>query len=204
MTITSAVKQKNNPNMIRIYIDDAYAFSMPVEEYLKMDLYERNELSEEEMKTIREEVNVKRAKQYGIRLLTSRDRSEHEVRERLIQKGFDRDAAENAVVQLKAMGYINDRLFAHKYISDRLKLKPKSKKALTYELRNKGISADLLMEVLDEFELDESLIAYRIAKKKYGKYDIHDPAIRKKLASFLGHRGFSYEIIRDVIKQMAE
>lgn len=204
MIITSAVKHKNNPDMISIYIDNKYAFSIPNEEYLRLNLYERTELSEEEVKKIREEINIRAATQNGIRMLYSKDRTEYEMRQNLIRKGFDEDTAEGAVMQLKSMGYINDRLYAHKYISDRIKLKPKSKKALMYELQKKGIDREIIAEVLDEFEMDESIIAYRIARKKFNKYDISDPLIQKRIFSFLAHRGFSNEIINDVIKQLMQ
>ncbi len=69
MVITSAVKQKNNPEMIRIYINDVYAFSMPAEEYYRMNLYERTELSQEDINFINDEINAKLAKQVSIRML---------------------------------------------------------------------------------------------------------------------------------------
>jgi len=202
--ITSAEKQKNNPDMVSIYLDNKYAFSIPNEEYLRLNLYERSELTEEEVKNIREEINIRAATQNGIKMLYSKDRTEYEVRQNLIRKGFDEDTAEGAVMQLKSMGYINDRLYANKYISDRLKLKPKSKKALMYELQKKGIDREIIAEVIDEFEMDESLIAYRITKKKFGKYNIGDPAIQRRIVSFLTHRGFSHEIINDVVNQLKE
>jgi regulatory protein len=196
------MKQKNNPDMLRIYIDNAYAFSMPEEEYYRMNLYERAELTQEDIDTIREEINIKLAKQRGLRLLAVKDRSEHEIRERLKRLGFDMDVIEDAILQLKSMGYINDSLYAHKYVSERLKLKPKSKKALAYELQKKGIGSELIDEVISEFELDEHSIAFRIAKKKFGKYDVSDPKVQQKIISFLAFRGFSYEIIRTVLDQM--
>lgn len=204
MIITSAEKQKNNPDMVSIYLDNKYAFSIPNEEYLRLNLYERSELTEEEVKNIREEINIRAATQNGIKMLYSKDRTEYEVRQNLIRKGFDEDTAEGAVMQLKSMGYINDRLYANKYISDRLKLKPKSKKALMYELQKKGIDREIIAEVIDEFEMDESLIAYRITKKKFSKYNIGDPAIQRRIVSFLTHRGFSHEIINDVVNQLKE
>lgn len=204
MTITSAVKHKNNPAMIQIYIDNSYAFSIPEEEYLRMNLYEKQEITAEEIKKIQEEINVKLAKQRAIRMLATRDRTEYEVKTRLIQLGFDEISAEGAVLQLKSIGYINDRLFASKYISDRLKLKPQSKKALVYELEKKGIAPDVIAEVMNEFEVDESLIAYRLAKRKYGKYDLTEPKIQRRIVSFLAHKGFSYGIIKSTLEQMFE
>lgn len=202
MKITSAMKQKNNPDMLRIYIDNDYAFSMPEEEYYRMNLYEKEGLTQEDVDYIREVVNLKMAKQKGIRLLAVKDRSEQEVRDKLLQAGFDSDVAEEAVLQLKSMGYINDSLYARKYISDRMKLKPMSKKALAFELEKKGMDRTLIEEVLNEFELDESVIAYRMAKKKFGKYNVSDPMVQKKIYSFLSFRGFSQDIIREVLEQM--
>ena len=195
-------KTENNPEMMLIYIMPTL-FPSRVE-YLRMNLYEKQEITDEEIKKIREEINVKYAKQRAIRMLAARDRTEYEVKTRLIRLGFDDISAESAVLQLKAMGYINDMLFARKYISDRLKLKPKSKKALAYELEKKGIEADIIADVMDEFEVDEFLIAYRLAKRKYGKYDATDPKIQRRIASFLSHKGFSYDIIKSTLEQIIE
>ncbi|HZK27948.1 MAG TPA: regulatory protein RecX [Thermoclostridium sp.] len=204
MKITSAIKQKNNPNMIQIHIDDSYAFSIPEEEYIRMNLYEKQELNSEEIRVIREEVNVQFAKQRALRILTIRYRTEYEIKEKLTSLGFDIESVDAAILQLKSMGYINDRLFATKYISDRLKLKPRSKRALNFELKKKGISPDIIEQVIDEFEIDESVIAYRLARKKYGKYDMDDQKIQRRVISFLSHKGFSYEIIKGAMEQMKE
>lgn len=204
MVITSVMKQKNNPEMLRLYIDNEYAFSIPEEEYFKLNLYEQKELTQNGLDTIRQEAGIKLARKNGIRLLTARDRSEQEVRERLILQGFDADVAEEAVIQLISMGYINDSLFARKYVSDRLKLKPMSKKALSVELQKRGIKRELIDEVLGECELDEPSIAFRLAKKKFGKYDAADPGVQKKIYSFLAYRGYSFDIIQDVLEQMQQ
>jgi regulatory protein len=204
MVISSAVKQKNNPDMIQIYIDGVYSFTMPAEVYYKMNLYERKEISQEDMEYIKEEVNLKLARQLGIKMLALRDHSGSEIRNKLLKKGFDNETVDKTLMQLMSMGYINDSLYARKYISDRLKLKPRSKKALFHELKRKGIDDDIIEEALSETELDEFQLAYRLAKKKYGKYNAREPEVQRKIASFLGHRGFSYDIICKTIKQMME
>jgi len=204
MVITSAIKQKNNPEMLRISIDGEYAFSIPEDEYFRLNLYEEKELTQLEIDTIREESVIKLAKRSGIRLLAARDRSEQEVRDRLLQKGFDADVTESAILQLKSMGYVNDSLFARKFVSDRLKLKPMSKKALAVELQKKGIEQELISEVLDECELDELSMAHRLAKKKYGKYDLNDPKIQRKVYSFLAYRGYSQSIAQEVMQIMRQ
>jgi len=204
MIISSVVKQKNNPEMLRLYLDGEYSFSIPEDEYFRLNLYEQKELTQSELDSIREQSGIKVARRNGIRLLASRDRSEQEVRERLILQGFDADVAEEAVLQLKSMGYINDSLFARKYVSDRLKLKPMSKKALAVELQRKGVQRELIDEVIGEYELDETSIAFRLAKKKFGKYDASEPEVQRKIYSFLAYRGYCQDIIREVLQQMLQ
>ena len=68
----------------------------------------------------------------------------------------------------------------------------------------KGVSSDIIEQVIDEFEIDESVIAYRLARKKYGKYNIDDSKIQRRIVSFLSHKGFSFTIIKGVLEQMKE
>ena len=96
------------------------------------------------------------------------------------------------IEELAAMGYINDKIYAQKYIFDRSKLKPKSSKLIKLELRTKGIEADIIDEVLLDYEVDDYVTAEGLVKKKFGKYDMNDKKIIKKIR-FL-HRGFDYEL----------
>lgn len=46
MKITLAEKNHNN-KMVRIYIDDSYSFTIPVEDYIRNNLYEEVEIDEQ-------------------------------------------------------------------------------------------------------------------------------------------------------------
>lgn len=196
MIITSFEKSYKNKDMISVFIDNEYAFSLPEEEYLRLGLYEKNEITEEELDYIKREVLQKSAKSKAIRYLSIKLLSEKELLEKLQSKGFDEDISKIVADDLKAMGYLNDKIYAQKFVFERSKLKPKSKKLLRMELSNRGISDDIIDEVLDNFEYDEVTIVERLIKKKFGKYDLTDPKIEKKVFSFLRHRGFSYENIK--------
>lgn len=196
MIITSFEKSSKNKDMISVFIDYQYAFSLPEEEYIRLGLYEKSEITEEELSYIKREVLLKSAKSKAIRYVSLKLLSEKELLDKLRSKGFDEDVSRIVVDDLKSMGYINDKIYAQKFVFERSKLKPKSKKLLKMELSNKGISADIIDEVLDNFEYDEVTIIERLIKKKFGKYDLTDPKIEKKVFSFLRHRGFSYENIK--------
>jgi len=203
MKVTARIKAKNG-RMIRIYLDGRYAFSIPTNVYMANHLYEKDELSEEEAEKIKQTILVQSARERAVGILMARDRSRHEVKVRLKRMGFDEDIAEKVVEDLKAIGYIDDSRFVLKYASDRVKTKALSKKALIYELEQKGIDRDLIDDVLKEFEQDEEEIAFRAVKKKFGKYDLCDRTVEEKALRFLMHRGFSYETSSAVIRRLQE
>ena len=201
MRITAQEKTKDG-RMVRIFLDDRYAFSIPSDEYTANHLYEKEELSDDELAHIRKNILVQAARVRAVHLLTARDRSEGELKERLRRIGFDGDISQEAVEGLKTIGYVNDSRYILKYASDRAKNKAISRKALKYELEQKGIGSDLINETLADFEQNDDELAFRSAKKKFGKYDLIDPKVELKVMSFLAHRGFSYETSRSVLRRL--
>ncbi len=202
MIITSTLPTKNN-KMMRIYIDDHFAFSIPKEDYIRLNLYEKEEITEEQIASIRHDVLLRAAREKAVRYLLSRDRSESEIIEKLMNAGFDEDIARDAASDLKTIGYIDDNRYARKYIADRLKNKAMSRKAMRFELERKGISVQIIDEALSEIEVNEEEIALRTAKKKFGKYDVSDKKIQQKIMRFLCHRGFTVDTGWKVIRYLS-
>lgn len=201
MTIT-AVEKVRDKGMVRVFIDDSYAFSIPEVDYISNNLHEEMLISEEQVSIIRDKVLVRAARERGVRYLTYRDRSENEILKKLIEAGFDANVSQQAVNELKTIGYLDDTRYAMKYLSERIRTKALSKKTLGYELKNKGIDENIIEKALSEFEIDDYEVALRESKKKFGKYDINERKIEQKVYRFLLHRGFSYEIVNKVIREM--
>jgi len=201
MTITAVGKVKEK-GMVRVYIDDDYSFSIPEQDYISNKLYKDMIISEEQLSVIRDKILVAAARERAVRYLTFKDRSEYEILNKLIDAGFDRNVAQNAVNELKAIGYLDDTRFAMKYLSERIRTKALSKKTLGYELKNKGIDNEIIEKALSEFEIDDYEVALREGKRKFGKYDLKDKKIEQKVCRFLLHRGFSYEIVNKVLREM--
>jgi regulatory protein len=203
MTITSVEKVKDK-DMVRVFIDNNYSFTIPNEDYIKNNLYEETEISEEKLLLIRTKVLVKAAREKAVRYLTFKDRSESEILKKLKEAGFDADVAQTAINELKTIGYLDDNRYALKYLTERIRTKALSKRSLAYELKNKGIDAEIIEKALSEFEIDDYEVALREARRKFGKYDISDIKIEQKVYRFLLHRGFSYEIARKVTREMKQ
>jgi regulatory protein len=203
MVITSVERNPKKKGTLGIYVDGQYGFSISEEDFLRLNLYEYKEITKDEINHIKNEINFRRAKSQAVRYLSSKLRSEKEIRIKLENDGFDDNAIDRAIGELKSLGYINDRLYVQKYIYDRSKLKPKSKKLIKLELAAKGISEDIINEELDDWKVDEVLVAEGLIKRKFGKYDLSDEKILKRIYSFLKHRGFSYEVSSQAVKALS-
>ena len=204
MEITSVEKSAKNRNRLSIYIDGKFSFTISEEDYISMNLYDNPVLTEDTVDYIKNTLNFRDAKSLAVRYLSLKLRTEKEVRVKLEGEGFDSSCTEQVIDELKAIGYINNKLYAQKYVFDRSKLKPLSKKLMKQELQVNGIPADIADEVLDDWKVEDIVVAENLLKRKFGKYDLTDEKIIKKAYMFLLHRGFSHDTIKEALHDIVD
>lgn len=204
MEITSVEKSKKNKDRLSIYIDGKFSFTISEDDYLSMNLYDKPVLTEDTVDYIKNTLNFCEAKSLAVRYLSMKLRTGKEVRVKLQDEGYDSVCIEKVIDELKAIGYINNKLYAQKYVYDRSKLKPLSKKLLKQELQSRGIPGDVADEVLDDWKVEDMVVAESLLKRKFGKYDLTDEKILKKAYMFLLHRGFSHDTIREALHNVVE
>ena len=153
----------------------------------------------------------------SLRFLSYRPRSEKEVREYLNKKSSIAKIPEEQKINLKSVidlvitklkekEFLNDKEFIKWWIEQRTKVKPKSLQFIKYELKQKGISNDLIEEVLEnaDFEIESDLDkAKKLAEKRIVRYENEDPKKRyEKMVRFLASKGFDWNTIKKVIDQI--
>lgn len=127
------------------------------------------------------------------RYLAYQPRTILEVMIYLAKKGFGEDIIEKIINILLEKNFLNDHNFAQLFVESRVKTKPKSKFALGYELKKKGVNASIIEDVLSQYD-DEDL-ALSSVKSKIKIWQNLDPEkFKKKMLNFLRYRGFSYDI----------
>jgi regulatory protein len=203
LKITSAEKSKRNKDRLSVYVDGRFSFTISEEDYISLNLYEHPELDEEKIDYIRNTLNFREAKSLAVNYLSMKIHTEKEVLQKLHEEGFGSECAERVVSELKAIGYINNKLYAQKYIFDRSKLKPMSKKRIKQELLLKGIESEIIDEVLEDWNVEDSAVAENLLKRKFGKYDLSDEKVLKKAYMFLMHRGFSHDTIQEAVRNIS-
>ncbi len=118
---------------------------------------------------------------------------------KLREKGFSKVSAQKAVDTAEKNGFINDRYFAQRYVETYSS--KKGRFALKRDLAAKGVSAEIIDEILADAPTDSDEL-YILAKKlfKGEKNPKEKAALYRKLIA----RGFTYEEVNSVVKRIFE
>jgi len=204
--ITKIEQQKKRSDRVSIFLDDTFLCGIPETLLLKLNLFIGKEVDQEEIQKLIDEKEHTEAKQKVIKLFNRRIYSELEITKKLGRKGYQEDIIQKVVGELKKSSLINDYLFAKAFVHDRLLLKPKGSFLIALELKNKGISETIIARVFSEEKIAEGDFdrALEIAKKRLAPLkSIKDKkTIKRRLYNFLLRRGFSYDIIRNILDQL--
>lgn len=102
------------------------------------------------------------------------------------------DFAELIMERLVQRGYVDDERFAEYYVENRFVKKGISRRRLEMELAQKGVSKDIISEVLGRRNDEEEIL--KIIAKKRAKYD------DEKLIQYLCRQGFSYQLAQNLVR----
>ena len=152
----------------KVYLDGQFAFTLYKGELFRYRIQEDGELSEEVYQEIREKVVLKRAKLRAMHLLNDMDRTESQLRTKLLNGDYPADIADEAIAYVKSFGYINDESYIRRFIESRKN--SKSKKEIYALLMKKGVDMERVREILSEYySAEDSLNAIRdlLRKKRY-------------------------------------
>jgi regulatory protein len=148
------------------------------------------------------EAELEKAKQYCMRLLALRARSEHELLLRLQERGVGKNVIDECLASLRRAGLVNDAEFAASWVDSRMRLRPMGRRALERELREKGVGGDLARAAVEAAlnEEDELTSARALARRHLGA-DRSRQAIRRAQQALL-RRGFDSAIVWQILDEM--
>lgn len=196
----------------KVLLDEGFALVLYRGEIKKYGIEENRELSEECYQEILRDVLCKRARERVIHLLKNMDRTEEQLRRKLKDGGYPKEAIDYALSFVKERRYVNDESYARRYtecFSER-----KSRKQIAYDLKMKGIDGEIIARALEETVIDEDRqIGALLEKRGFAPGNCVNEsrenmaAARKeyqKMAAFLARKGFSWEAIRRAMGEMGE
>jgi regulatory protein len=127
-------------------------------------------------------------------MLSRRELSVQQLRDRLLERDHSREEVEAAIERLLEDGSLSDARVARAYIRTALKVKGRGRLRIQRELKEIGISKDVASEALAESfaDVDERrLIANALQKKLRGQMKIESRADYARAYQFLMRQGFS-------------
>lgn len=205
--ITAIQVQRNNPNRVSVYLDGEFAFGLAriVAAWLQVGQM----LDEGKIAELQAEDSRERAMQQALLFLSYRARSENEIRKNLSKHEIPDAVIEETIERLRREGFADDKKFASAWVENRSTFRPRGRRALALELRQKGIDDHTIESALEG--IDDEALAYEAGQKKARK--LANTALslskgegwtefRKKMSEFLARRGFSYSVIAPIVKRL--
>jgi regulatory protein len=207
MRITKIESQQQNPSRKNLFADGEFLIGVSAETLLRFGIRTGDEIGEEKLKALRAAEDLQGAKSVALRFLSRRQRTEKEVRDKLREKEFADEEIQQTIENLRGLGFLNDEEFARNYIRHQLTLRPKGALALKQRLLLLGVKKDTVETVLHEIfqetgQEDAALDAARKFLRK-SRTPTDDPRrTKQKLAAFLSRRGFTWDVISTVTKNI--
>ena len=197
--ITAIVVQKKHPNRVNIHLDGEFAFGLAriTAAWVRVG----QELDEKKIEQLQVEDARERALQQALLFLSYRARSESEIRQNLRKHEIPESVIEETLERLRKDGLANDGQFASTWVENRSAFRPRSRRMMALELRQKGLDGEAVKSALDK--VDDEALAYEAARKRAPRLKgLERNEFRKKLSEFLARRGFPYSVIAPVVTQV--
>ena len=202
--ITKIEIQKKNKERVNLFLDNEYAFSISTELVYKEGLRVNLNVDIEKLKDLAEKEEMLRCNNSAIRIIERNYKTEKEVRNKLIEKGYNENAINNAIDFLQKYNFLNDNTYTKMYVKDKLNSQGSNK--IKYTLMKKGISKEMIEEELQNIDRDdEKKVAMELAQKKLSsikKSENDKYKISGKLYRFLTSKGYNYDIVKETVKDV--
>jgi len=198
-TITDLRVQQRKKDRVNVYLEGMYAFSLHISiaEQLKLG----QQLSPQECEALCRRDAIYKAYERALHYLSFRPRSRFEVNRYLGGKGIPGDVAREVVAKLEDARWLDDASFARFWVDNREDFKPRSRWALRTELRQKGVSDEIIEQALQDVNEEESV--YRAALGRAQRLAHLDyQTFRRRLGGFLQRRGFGYSLVKDTVERL--
>lgn len=192
--ISPAVKTEGRYN---VFVDGKYSFSLDEVQLAALALRKNMEIDEQQLDQLKSESSFGKNYIRALDLVSRRPRSQREIRDYAFRKQWTKANTDRVIERLLERGYLDDAKFAEIFVRSRANLRNYSTRRMKLELQKKGVSSDIIDQVLSESDdFDENVALKNLIAKKQNRYDDE-----QKLIAYLARQGFTYDAIRSAINQ---
>lgn len=202
MELTAAEPRRKR--LVQLFLDGEAAVKVDAETFLRSGLKPGDELTDEELHQLILASDARRANEKALYLLEHRDHSKKELAEKIARTAASREAAQNAADRMEELGLIDDEAYARRRAKELFERKRYGAMRVRQELRMKGISGELIDELVEEYSgglAGENIAA--ILDRKYQGWQ-QDEKLRRRAFAALQRMGYSYDEIREGMRREEE
>jgi regulatory protein len=157
-------------------------------------------LTQEELQNLQSNEEIEAAFQRAVNFISYRPRSQSEIERNLKKHKVSEAIISETIGRLKRSNLLNDADFARQWVENRSAFRPRGAYSLRVELRQKGLTDDLIEQSITG--LDEEALARAAAQKKARQLrNLEWTEFRYKLSSHLSRRGFGFETVATICKE---
>lgn len=146
------------------------------------------------------------ARKLALRRLDRRSYSRAELTEYLLGKEVGESAVKEVMDRFEEVGLINDRAYAEMWVRYRHENRKLSKRAISIELRRKGVAEHLIDDALQAIDIDKEYEAARqlAVKKARSLGNVDRRTAYRRVAGVLARRGYPSSLVSDVVSAVLD
>jgi regulatory protein len=194
MELTAAEPRRHH--LTQLFLDGEPAVKIDTETFLRSGLRPGDKLDDEELHQLILASDARRANEKALYLLEHRDHSKKELADKIARTAASREAAQAAADRMEELGLVNDEAYARRRAKELFERKKFGPMRVRQELRLKGISSELIDELLAEYEEESALENIRaVLERKYPQWQ-EDEKVKRRAFAALQRMGYPYGQIR--------
>ena len=192
--------QKGRGKKTHLLLDGEYQITTDSEFWTLHGLPDGTELTEQEWEELVQQIERTKAVNKCYDLLSRRDHSKKELLTKLLRT-VSAENARYAVELMEEKGYLDDEKYARKLCAYLLESKNLSKRHLAAEMAKRGLSRDLISQVLEEVEVDPVSQIVQLLQTKFAAKLQAENGVQKVTAALL-RKGFTYADIKSAFYRL--
>ena len=206
LTISSIDTPQKKSNLRRVYFSETGEYEKIPQQVVRLhDLsvgMSFNSLEEFHALVSNDQYNL--AKERALRILARSEKTTHEVSKKLKEDGYFETTISEVISFLEEYKLCDDADFASRYVQQQLSMGLPPQK-IKFKLSQRGISRDLICELLDNLQSEESQSAlFEKGTKLIEKFDLSTRKEFEKALRKLVGRGYSFDEAKRIINSQQD
>lgn len=199
------VESQKRPGRYNVYLNDEYAFPISEEVLIKFAIFKGTELTNALIEQLKAADSVSKLYGKAVDYISYRQRTEHEVREKLKTLSENEAAITATIKKLQQIKLLDDENYANSYVRQIADGQAKGPGEAQRYLKQKGIAEPLILEALEQYYPDSQVQvnALKLAQKLFdhqNRYPYNKRIEKTKLS--MVRKGFSFDVIDQALSQI--